>query len=113
MVLEKLTMWMLLAKRSRKAGASRQVRAKLAWNIKHSHFIRSPHPTLHKHFERLAMDEPEEPIALKVQTLSDLELAVLICFVAEQHCIIETEEELTNDVAEELKLVKRSHQKTW
>jgi hypothetical protein len=51
------------------------------------------------------MDESKDPIALKVQTLSDLELAVLICFVAEQHCIIETEEDLTNDVAEELKLV--------
>jgi hypothetical protein len=85
---------------------------KLAWNIKHGHFIRSPHLTLHKHFECLAMDESEDPIALKVQTLSDLELAVLICFVAEQHCIIKTEEELTNDVAEELKLVKWSHRKT-
>jgi hypothetical protein len=51
------------------------------------------------------MDETDDRLAIKVQALSDLELAVLICFVAEQHCIIEAEEHLTNDVAEELKLV--------
>ena len=41
----------------------------------------------------------------KVQTLSDLELAVLICLIAEQHCIIQTEHELLEKVEEELKLV--------
>ena len=53
------------------------------------------------------MDEPDDPIALKVQTLSDLELAALICLVAEQHCIIEAELNSLNDVAQELKLVSR------
>lgn len=51
------------------------------------------------------MDDTEDPIARKVQMLSDLELAILICFVAEQYCIVEAEDDLTNDVAEELKLV--------
>jgi hypothetical protein len=54
------------------------------------------------------MEESGGPIALKVQTLSDLELAVLICFVAEQHCIIEADDDLTNDVAEEMKMVIRT-----
>ncbi|KAF2848062.1 hypothetical protein T440DRAFT_175715 [Plenodomus tracheiphilus IPT5] len=44
-------------------------------------------------------------IADKVQSLGDLELATLICLVAEQHCIIEAEEELIDDVEAELKLV--------
>lgn len=51
------------------------------------------------------MGELDDPIAIKVQALSDLELAVLICLVADQHCIIETERSLINDVEEELRLV--------
>ncbi|KAF2826055.1 hypothetical protein CC86DRAFT_394819 [Ophiobolus disseminans] len=51
------------------------------------------------------MEEAEDRIALRVQALSDLELAVLICLVAEQHCIIEADAESTKDVAEELKLI--------
>jgi hypothetical protein len=51
------------------------------------------------------MEETDDSIALKVQALSDLELAVLICLVADQHCIIETERSLINDVEEELRLV--------
>ncbi|USP82110.1 hypothetical protein yc1106_09384 [Curvularia clavata] len=35
----------------------------------------------------------------KVQSLSDLELAVLICLVAEHHCIIEAEAEITRNIA--------------
>ena len=53
------------------------------------------------------MEEADDRLALKVQTLSDLELAVLICLVSDQHCIIEAVEDFTNDVAEELKLVSR------
>lgn len=54
------------------------------------------------------MEASEDRITEKVQSLSDLELAVLICLVADQHCIIEAERELTHDVVEELKLVGSS-----
>ena len=53
----------------------------------------------------LTMEASEDRITEKVQSLSDLELAVLICLVADQHCIIEAERQLTRDVLEELKLV--------
>jgi hypothetical protein len=51
------------------------------------------------------MEQSESPLALKVQTLSDIELAILICLVAEQHCIIETDRDERHSVEEELKLV--------
>jgi len=51
------------------------------------------------------MEASGDRITEKVQSLSDLELAVLICLVADQHCIIEAEKQLTRDVLEELKLV--------
>jgi hypothetical protein len=51
------------------------------------------------------MEEVEDELAIKVQALSDLELAVLICLVADQHCIIEADEDLINDVEKELELV--------
>lgn len=49
--------------------------------------------------------ENEDRIAIKVQALSDLELAVLVCLVADQHCIIETDRDLMDDVEAELQLV--------
>jgi hypothetical protein len=51
------------------------------------------------------MEDSNDKLTVKVQGLSDLELAVLICIVAEQHCIIETSDNLINDVAKELELV--------
>ncbi|KAF3031994.1 hypothetical protein E8E12_000612 [Didymella heteroderae] len=51
------------------------------------------------------MEEVHDRLVEKVQTLSDLELAVLVCLVAEQHCIIETEGQLLDAVESELKLV--------
>ena len=42
----------------------------------------------------------------KVQGLSDLELAVLLSLIAGQHCIIETEKDALDTLAEELKLVR-------
>lgn len=51
------------------------------------------------------MEELHDRLVEKVQTLSDLELAVLVCLVAEQHCIIETEGQLLDTVESELKLV--------
>jgi hypothetical protein len=53
------------------------------------------------------MEEVEDRLAVKVQALSDLELAVLICLVADQHCIIESELSLLSDIEEELKLVRK------
>ncbi|KAI9718041.1 MAG: hypothetical protein M1812_004299 [Candelaria pacifica] len=41
----------------------------------------------------------------KVQNLSDLELATLLCLVANQHCIIETEDEALDQLGQELSLV--------
>ena len=53
------------------------------------------------------MEEVHDRLVEKVQTLSDLELAVLVCLVAEQHCIIETEGQLLDAVESELKLVSK------
>ena len=55
------------------------------------------------------MEGAYDRLVEKVQTLSDLELAVLVCLVAEQHCIIKTEGQLLDNVQEELKLVSRIH----
>jgi hypothetical protein len=52
------------------------------------------------------MEEVEDRLAAKVQALSDLELAVLICLVADQHGIIESDLNLLNDIEEELKIVR-------
>ena len=53
------------------------------------------------------MDEPHDPIAEKVQALSDIELAVLVCLVADQHCIIETDKQLLDEVEHELRIVRQ------
>lgn len=52
-----------------------------------------------------------EAIASKVQNLGDLELAILLSLVAEIHCIITTDGELVDDLAQELLIVRifRSH----
>ena len=44
-------------------------------------------------------------IVAKVQELTDVELATLLCLVANQHCIIETEDEALDALQEELQLV--------
>lgn len=41
----------------------------------------------------------------KVHELSDLELAALICLVAQEHCIIDTEPNALDEIVEELELV--------
>lgn len=51
------------------------------------------------------MEGERDRLVEKVQTLSDLELAVLVCLVADQHCIIQTEGRLLDIVEQELKLV--------
>ena len=52
--------------------------------------------------------QESDDVANKVQALGDLELAVLICLIADQHCIIEVAGEVIEDVQEELKLVRRN-----
>lgn len=47
-----------------------------------------------------------ETIIDTVQELSDLELAVLICLVAQEHCIIDTEPDALEDLSQELQLVR-------
>ena len=41
----------------------------------------------------------------KAQKLTDLELAMLLSFMAEQHCIIESEQANMESLEQELKLV--------
>ncbi|KAH6724141.1 hypothetical protein BKA61DRAFT_587903 [Leptodontidium sp. MPI-SDFR-AT-0119] len=47
----------------------------------------------------------DETLIEKVHELSDLELAALICLVAQEHCIIDTEPDAIDDLAQELQLV--------
>ena len=51
------------------------------------------------------MEEASERIVEKVQALSDTELAVLLCLVADQHCIIETGSQLLDGLENELQIV--------
>ena len=54
----------------------------------------------------MEIEEPGDPLVDKVQDLSDIELALILCLVAEQHCIIEAEKESLDAVQQELKLVR-------
>lgn len=47
----------------------------------------------------------DEALITKIHELSDLELAALICLVAEEHCIIDTDSEALDDLVQELELV--------
>jgi hypothetical protein len=47
----------------------------------------------------------DEMLLDRIQDLSDLELATLICLVAEEHCIIHTDAESRDKLAQELELV--------
>jgi len=47
----------------------------------------------------------DEPLIDKIHDLSDLELATLICLVAQEHCIIDTEPDSIDDLVLELELV--------
>ena len=50
----------------------------------------------------------EADILKGVQELTDIELALLLCLVAGQHCVIETEEEFLETLVEELQLVRNN-----
>jgi hypothetical protein len=47
----------------------------------------------------------DEVLYEKVQDLSDLELAALLCLIAKEHCIIDTEPDALDDLVHELQLV--------
>ncbi|KAH7342776.1 hypothetical protein BKA65DRAFT_504748 [Rhexocercosporidium sp. MPI-PUGE-AT-0058] len=47
----------------------------------------------------------DQTLLEKVHELSDLELAALICLIAQEHCIIDTEPDAIDDLAQELQLV--------
>jgi hypothetical protein len=40
-----------------------------------------------------------------IPDLTDLELAILLCLTAQEHCLIETRQDYVEDVAKELALV--------
>jgi hypothetical protein len=42
----------------------------------------------------------------KVHSLSDIELAVLLCLIAQEHCIIDTQPEALEELVQELDLVR-------
>lgn len=46
-----------------------------------------------------------DAVADKVHSLSNLELAALLCLVAEQHCIVEADPSQLDAVAQELQVV--------
>jgi hypothetical protein len=54
----------------------------------------------------------EDSLLDKVHDLSDLELAALICLIAQEHCIIDTEPDALDELVQELELVwlnRKSH----
>ena len=42
----------------------------------------------------------------RVHDLSDLELAALLCLIAKEHCIVETDPDSLDDLEQELQLVR-------
>lgn len=54
------------------------------------------------------MDDAGKHVLDRVQELSDLELATLICLIAEEHCLIATNDDLIDDLEQELRIVCRS-----
>lgn len=51
------------------------------------------------------MEDAEDLIVAKVQSLSDIELAVLLSLITEQHCIIEAEPDSLDALTHEISLV--------
>lgn len=45
-------------------------------------------------------------IVEKAQALSDVELAVLLCLVSDQHCLLQTQQSLLDGLNHELQLVR-------
>lgn len=55
----------------------------------------------------MAQEIMEEPgLIERIQNLTDLELALLLSLVADEHCLIHSEEEFIDPLEEELQLVR-------
>jgi len=52
------------------------------------------------------MEETRDHFVDRVQALSDIELAILLCLITDQHCIIEAAEEFLDKLNQEIKLVR-------
>lgn len=50
-----------------------------------------------------------DTIVSRIQELGDLELAILLSLVAQQHCIITGKNDLLDNLAQELSLVRTMH----
>lgn len=48
----------------------------------------------------------DESLIEKVHDLSDLELAILLCLISREHCLISTPRDALDDLIEELQLVR-------
>lgn len=55
--------------------------------------------------DKKSMDDETSRLVNKVQELGDIELAALLCLIAQEHCIIEADEEELENVEQELGLV--------
>lgn len=49
----------------------------------------------------------------KAHDLSDLEIAVLLCLIGKEHCLISTPPDALNDLTEELQLVRPTRTSTF
>jgi hypothetical protein len=52
------------------------------------------------------MEDEAARLTDKVQELGDIELAVLLCLITEEHCIIQAETGELDNVEQELRLVR-------
>lgn len=52
------------------------------------------------------MEDANANIVEKVQQLNDLELAALTCLVADQHCLIATDDGIVDTLDQELQIVR-------
>ena len=50
----------------------------------------------------------DEKLVNKVRDLNDLELALLLCLVAKEHCIVTTDHDALDELVQELQLVRLS-----
>jgi len=54
------------------------------------------------------MEDETSRLVNKIQELGDIELAALLSLIAQEHCIIEADDDDLDNVAQELGLVKSS-----
>lgn len=56
-------------------------------------------------YKDAAIQMADETLIGRVRTLSDLELALLLCLVAKEHCIVTTDADALDNLVQELQLV--------